>query len=167
MYCIGLLFHFCCCHNKLPFNLAALKNTNVSLDIFLAQSLAGAAVSSVWGLTRPKSRCLWGCILPCRLWAKVYLHACAGCWLHSVPCGCRTEVLRFLLAVSQVPGFLLEGRLHSSSCSSHGTPPQQWWVHFLTYFESFQLPSCCISLIPVRESSLLLRTHVIRTGPSG
>ena len=92
-----------------------------------------------------------------RIWFQNMVHS--GCWQNSVPCGCRTEVTISLLAVSWGPAILFLEATRSATYTSHMV--QSLWANSLSHFKLLwaDLPFCYISLIPVRKSSLILRSQ--------
>lgn len=93
-------------------------------------------------------------------WGKIHFQTHSGCWKNPIPCGCRTEVCISLFTISYRLAFAPRSCLDSSSRGP--LHPQSWQQHgeSFSYLKSLLLP-----LLPrARESSLFIRTSVIRLG---
>lgn len=124
---------------------------------------------SAQGLLRPKSGCQpagpaierLGCVCVKDLmsfWAHL------GCWQNSVPFCCGMDVLVFCLANAGGHSQLLE-----ASCIPWlptSSKPAKAGQVFLTLI-CLSPPLCLISVPPATESSRLLRSCLIRVGPTG
>lgn len=165
---------FCSCCTKLPqlqhlkmtkmyyFTVLQVRNTDW-IFWFLGSRFQKAEINTSAGPA-----------LSWRLWEE-FSSRLIKCWQNSVSCDYRTEGTPSLLAVSwellftRVVSLLsLPMSLHHRASSSMGNPSHSWNLsNFLLCSISSDFLLCCISQIPVKESFLLLRAHVIIMGPPG
>ena len=158
-----------CCHNTL-LQSQWLKTTWVYLFIDLwviSQEDSGSAGSFAQYITMSKSWSWLGWIMVWRLWGWICFHADSSWWPNSVPYDCGTEVPISLSAI--ILGAGLQGPTdcpHSSSCFPCGPLMARGGCNCLTLQISLTSPSVASFLIPTRETSLLIRAHVVTLSPS-
>lgn len=86
--------------SRITTNLAAWKTHIYHLKFIAQQFTHGSTRSSVQGSHQVL---VSAAVLLQGHWGKICFQAFLDCWQNSSPCGCRTEVSIFLLAISQRP----------------------------------------------------------------